>query len=323
MDTVWLAITNLANSNSGFDYAYVCYSSSIFKIYIASYIRGGNILKLKMEKIAPLFLFFSAFLWSLGDIFTKSVAWNGICLATLRGLIAIVVSGLMLLNHKIKLSFTKVLAGICYFAQGVLFMSANKYTTSANATVLQNTSPFYIILFNALIYKKKPSKSECVTCVCLLVGVSLAFVGNLDGGGTKGNTMALASSIFYAGVFFLSKDKSANPLESLFIGNLCYLIFVPAMLTNQAVRGTTSSEWVFLLVFATLTGIAAWLCFAAGIKHTSALQASFITISEPVMAPIWTFVFLHETITPLAIVGCVIVIATLLTYNLKAARTCS
>ena len=200
MDTVWLAITNLANSNSGFDYAYVCYSSSIFKIYIASYIRGGNILKLKMEKIAPLFLFFSAFLWSLGGIFTKSVAWNGICLATLRGLIAIVVSGLMLLNHKIKLSFAKVLAGICYFAQGVLFMSANKYTTSANATVLQNTSPFYIILFNALIYKKKPSKSECVTCVCLLVGVSLAFVGNLDGGGTKGNTMALASSIFYAGV---------------------------------------------------------------------------------------------------------------------------
>ena len=95
------------------------------------------------------------------------------------------------------------------------------------------------------------------------------------------------------------------------------------MLTNQAVRGTTSSEWVFLLVFATLTGIAAWLCFAAGIKHTSALQASFITISEPVMAPIWTFVFLHETITTLAIVGCVIVIATLLTYNLKAARTCS
>lgn len=160
-------------------------------------------------------------------------------------------------------------------------------------------------------------------CPALLVGVSLAFVGNLDGGGTKGNTMALASSIFYAGVFFLSKDKSANPLESLFIGNLCYLIFVPAMLTNQAVRGTTSSEWVFLLVFATLTGIAAWLCFAAGIKHTSALQASFITISEPVMAPIWTFVFLHETITPLAIVGCVIVIATLLTYNLKAARTCS
>lgn len=185
MDTVWLAITNLANSNSGFDYAYACYSSSIFKIYIASYIRGGNILKLKMEKIAPLFLFFSAFLWSLGGIFTKSVAWNGICLATLRGLIAIVVSGLMLLNHKIKLSFTKVLAGICYFAQGVLFMSANKYTTSANATVLQNTSPFYIILFNALIYKKKPSKSECVTCVCLLVGVSLAFVGNLDGGRNK------------------------------------------------------------------------------------------------------------------------------------------
>ena len=135
---------------------------------------------LKNKKIAPLFLFLSALLWSLGGIFTKSVAWNGIYLATLRGLIAIVVSGFMLRGHRISLNRTKILAAICYFAQGMLYICANKYTTAANATVLENTSPIYIILFNALIAKKKPSKSEGITCVCLLVGVFLAFMGNLD-----------------------------------------------------------------------------------------------------------------------------------------------
>lgn len=56
----------------------------------------------KQERIALLFLFLSALLWSLSGVFTKSVIWNGLCLAALR-----------------------------YFAQGALFMCANKYTTAA------------------------------------------------------------------------------------------------------------------------------------------------------------------------------------------------
>jgi len=279
------------------------------------------VLELKNKKIAPLFLFMSALMWSMSGIFTKSVAWNGVCLATLRGVIAFVVSGLLLRGHKIKLNRAKVLAAICYFAQGVLFMCANKYTTAANATVLQNTSPLYIILFNALLAKKRPTTRECVTCGCLFVGVALAFVGNLGGGGMVGNVFALVSALFYAGVFFLSKEDGAEPLESLFLGNACYLALVPVLLTNDTVWQTTPGEWVFLLIFASLSGVGAWLCFAVGIKHTSALQANFITMAEPVMAPLWTYIFLKEHLSVLSVVGCVVVIATLLIYNVSMTKS--
>lgn len=277
-------------------------------------------LEIKNKKIAPLFLFGSALLWSLSGIFTKSVAWNGVCLATLRGVIALIVSGLLLRGHKIQLNRNKILAAICYFVQGVLFMSANKYTTAANATVLQNTSPLYILLFNAILAHRKPSKGECVTCACLFAGVILAFVGNLGGGGILGNVFALVSALFYAGVFFFSKEEGANPLESLFLGNACYLLLLPVMLTDSTVLSTSLPDWGFLILFAALTGIGAWLCFAVGIKHTSALQANFITMSEPVMAPVWTFLFLREMISPMSVAGCVIVIATLLIYNISASK---
>ena len=277
-------------------------------------------LEIKNKKIAPLFLFGSALLWSLSGIFTKSVAWNGVCLATLRGVIALIVSGLLLRGHKIQLNRNKILAAICYFVQGVLFMCANKYTTAANATVLQNTSPLYILLFNALLAHRKPTKGECVTCACLFAGVILAFAGNLGGGGIMGNVFALVSALFYAGVFFFSKEEGANPLESLFLGNACYLLLLPVVLTNETVLATTLPDWGFLILFATMTGIGAWLCFAVGIKHTSALQANFITMSEPVMAPVWTFLFLRETISPMSVAGCVIVIATLLIYNISASQ---
>lgn len=277
-------------------------------------------LELKNKKIAPIFLFFSALMWSMSGIFTKSVAWNGVCLATLRGVIAFMVSGVLLRKHRIRLNRAKVLAAVCYFAQGVLFMCANKYTTAANATVLQNTSPLYIILFNALLAKKRPTKKECITCSFLFIGVVLAFVGNLGGGGVTGNIFALISAIFYAGVFFLSKEDGAEPLESLFLGNACYLLLLPVLVSNETVQMTTSGEWVFLLIFASLSGVGAWLCFAVGIQYTGALQANFITMAEPVMAPLWTFIFLKEQLSVLSVVGCVTVIVTLLIYNVSVTK---
>jgi len=277
-------------------------------------------LELKNKKLAPLFLFFAALMWSTSGIFTKTVAWNGLCLATLRGMIAFTASAFLLRGRKIRLNRQKVLAGFCYFAQGTLFMCANKYTTAANATVLQNTSPLWIILFGALLLRKRPTRLEVVTCACLFLGVAVAFVGNMGGGGWLGNVFALVSAVFYAGVFFLSKGEDADPLESLLIGNAMYLPLVPFCAMDAAVQTTTLPEWGFLIAFAALSGVGAWLCFTVGIKHTSALQANFITMSEPVMAPIWTFLFLGEKLPPLSFLGCAFVIGTLLIYHLRSAK---
>lgn len=276
--------------------------------------------KLRLPQIAPLFLFLAALMWSTSGIFTKSVAWNGLCLATLRGLIAFIASALLLRGRKLQLNRQKVLAGFCYFVQGTLFMCANKFTTAANATVLQNTSPLWIILFNAVLHHKRPTRLEAITCGCLFLGMAVAFAGNMSGGGWLGNLFALTSAVFYAGVFFLSKGTDADPLESLCLGNAMYLPLVPLCLMNQTVQSTTPSQWGFLIAFAALSGVGAWLCFTVGIKHTSALQANFITMSEPVMAPLWTFLVLGEKLPPLSFAGCAFVIGTLLVYHVLCAR---
>lgn len=272
------------------------------------------------EKYGSLFIFLSAFLWSLSGIFTKSVAWNGVCLATLRGIIAFIAAGFLLRWKKIELNQVKILCAICYFVQGVLFMCANKYTTAGNATVLQNMSPLYIILMNAVINKKAPKRDEVLVCGLLFIGVGLAFAGNLGGGAALGNIFAMLSALFYAGVYFFSKQDGAEPLESLLLGNACYLILVPLLVTNQTVLHTSFQDWMFLLVFAFLSGFGAWYCFSIGIKYASALQASFIALAEPVMAPMWTFIFLHEKISPLSLLGFVIVIVTLIVYNIRTEK---
>ena len=277
-------------------------------------------LEIRNKRFAPLLLFMSALLWSTSGIFTKSVAWSGISLAVLKGVIAFFVFLLLTKCRKIRITPKKLLAAFCYFVQGTLFMLANKFTTAANATVLENTSPLWIILFGALIARTRPTRLELTTCACLFFGVTLAFMGNMGGGSWLGNTISLVSAAFYAGVFFLSKDESVDPLETLVLGNAMYLPLIPLLLTDAAVPVTPAGQWVFLLAFALLGGDGAWMCFAAGIKHTSALQANFITMTEPVMAPLWTFLFLGEKLTPLSLIGCAIVIGTLLIYHIRSEK---
>lgn len=269
------------------------------------------------EKYSSVFIFLSAFLWSLSGIYTKSTEWNGICLAVLRGIIAFSASAPLLRNGKPHLNRVKVLCAICYFLQGILFMVANKYTTAGNATVLQNMSPLYIIILNALIHKKAPSKLEIIVCIILFVGISLAFAGNFGGGAMIGNLCAMLSALFYAGVYFFSKQDGANPLESLLIGNAFYLFLLPLLFTNHTVLHTNLQTWAFLIFFGFLSCFGAWYCFTIGIQYTSSLQASFIALAEPVMAPLWTFLFLHEKISRLSLAGFVIVIITLIIYNIK------
>lgn len=275
----------------------------------------------RQAKIAPFFLFMSALFWSLAGVFTKTLPWDGVSLAAIRGSVSFFICLAVLGHINIKITKGKLIVAVCYFAQGLLYITANKLTTAANATVLQNMSPLYIILLNAILMKTRPTKLEIGTCCCLMLGVTLTFVGNISGGGALGNILALISALFYAGVFFFSKASDADSLESLVLGNLIYLLIMPYCLMRPSVYATTPEQWVSTLVFAVVTGAVAWLCFSKGIQHVSAIQANFITMMEPIMAPIWTFLILKESISPLSFVGCGVVIATLVMYNMLVLKS--
>jgi len=89
---------------------------------------------------------FSAILWSTGGLFIKLIDWDPVIIAGVRSLIA----GLFMLAVRL-LSPGKRRApfklrylwggGLAYSITMLLFVPANKLTTSANAILLQDTAP--------------------------------------------------------------------------------------------------------------------------------------------------------------------------------------
>ena len=198
------------------------------------------------------------------------------------------------------------------------FALANKMTTAANTIVLQFTAPVFVIIFMAVFYRQKPGKVDLTVCFLVLLGVVLFFVDGIRAGNLPGNLLAVLSGICYAGVFMMNTGRNADAVSSCFLGQLA----AGLMFTPLCFRETDFSLPVLLPLFA--LGViqvgGAYILLSLGIRNTPPVTASLITGLEPIMNPLLVAAFYGETITALSVVGCVIVICSILGYNLWLAR---
>ena len=272
------------------------------------------------ERRSVLFVFLASVCFSTGGLFIKLVPWSALAINGARNLIGAAVIGLYLLITRRKIIFNRrVFTGaLSMIGVTTLFAVANKLTTAANTIVLQFTAPVFVILFMSLFYHQKPGRVDLVTCFLVLLGVVLFFVDGIQAGNLTGNIVAILSGVCYAGVFMMNTGKGADAISSCFLGQLT----AGLVMTPLCFRETDFSLPVMAAVLA--LGIVqvggAYILFSIGIRHTQAVTASLITGMEPIMNPLLVAVFYGEQVSALAVTGAVIVVCSILAYNVWLAR---
>ena len=267
-----------------------------------------------------IFVFLAAVLYSIGGLCIKVIPWNGMSINAARNLISILVLGayLLLTRHKLRLNPYVLLGALSVCGTNTLFSLANKLTTAANTIVLQFTAPIFIVLLSMVFWRKKPKALDLITCAIVLFGVSCFFVDGLEMGGTLGNVLALLSGLTYAGVFLLNELPDADPISSVFWGNmLSVLIGLPFLVQETVFTPLTFGSIVVLGAFQVAL---AYIFMCIGLKTTPPVTASLISGIEPVLNPLLVALFYGEAVGGLAIVGAVIVIGTVLIYNILRSR---
>ena len=280
----------------------------------------------------PLYLVAAAILWSTAGVLTKFIPWSATTVACIRGLIAAVIQMLYSRTFRIKLTKPVLLTAVCYLGETLLFTFANKMTSAGSAIVLQNTSPLYIMLMGLIVLKQKPSKLDCCVGVVIFSGILLSMIDTFRGGELPGsnpmlgNLLALASGVFYAGIFFTSRLPGADALQSTILGNLMYVFFIPMLFTDQAIMNPASTgvpawqSWLAIFFMGSCQLGLSWICFSRGIKTTPSLQASFITMIEPVLNPILALLLLGEAMGTLSVIGSALVVVTIVVHNVLTAK---
>ena len=273
------------------------------------------------KQVGTLCVFIAAVLYSLGGLCIKVIPWNGLSINSARNIVALVVVGgyLILTHHKLRLNRWILLGAICVCGTNVLFSVANKLTTAANTIVLQFTAPIFVILLGIVFWKRRPQKLDMIACALVLFGVVFFFVDSLESGGMLGNVLALLSGLSYAGVFLLNDLPDADPISSVFWGDLISVFVGLPLLLQQTVF--TPVILVSIVVLGAFQVGLAYVLMCIGLKTTPPVTASLISGIEPVLNPLLVAAFYREAVGPIALVGAVIVIVSVVGYNVLLGRT--
>lgn len=251
----------------------------------------------------------TAFLWSIAGLFIKIIDWNPLTIAGFRSLIASLVVLLYLKRPKFHWSFPQVAAAFANAATMLLFVSANKTTTSANAILLQYVGPVFTAFIGAALLRERARLEHWIAFLLVALGMILMFMDKLGGGRTLGNVLALLSAITFSFYFvFMRMQKDGSPLESILLSHwivaaigIVASMFLPIPSVSLKAVGAIAVLGLFQV------GLAAIL-FAAAITRISAVSANLIAVIEPVFNPIWVFLALGETPGPNAVIGGLIIV---------------
>jgi len=256
----------------------------------------------------------AAILWSTGGIFIKLTSLTPMQISFFRcafaALIFLVVFNKELLKANI---FTFINAGL-YAAVLILYVIATKTTTAANAVFLQYTAPIYVLIFEPMINKTKYEKINIITIIICILGMTLFFTDKLSSGSIYGNIFALLSGVAFAAFLLgMRKNKKEHQFVSIFYGNI--IVVLITLYSIFQIESLSFSNFIMVSYLGIFQVGIAYIVFAYGLKRVLAVEASLISMIEPVLNPVWVLIGYGELPSVTAIFGGVII---LLTVSIRA-----
>lgn len=203
----------------------------------------------------------------------------------------------------------------------VALFEAYRQLNVSLATLIYYVGPILVLLFSPLLFREKLNSRKITSVVFVAVGlVCISGSIALRGMSMRGLLTAVVSALFYAAVIIFNKrithtgglQTAALELDIAFVIVLIYMMLTVG-LPHPAV---SDIPWIAVIGLVN-TGLA-YLLYFSGLQKLPAQSAALISYVDPVSALVFSALFLHETMTPVQILGAVLIIGGAVFGELKS-----
>lgn len=269
-----------------------------------------------MDKVisGPRSIALAAVLWSTGGVLIKILPLDPIIIAALRSWFAGIALLPFIRPKELKINFELIALIISYAWLSVSFVAATKWTAAANAIALQSTAPLWVFMAILIKYKKFSWK-EALPVGIIAAGIIVFLLEPAVGTSTLGNLVGLNCGIAFAITTTLLQRAGGE--NGIGIISICNLMAAPLIWMLAPTKGFSLFEidiktWVLLFCLGVFQLGLGYIFYNRGLKTTTAQKATMLALLEPVLNPVWVFIFASEIPTIYGLLGEALIISGLL-----------
>jgi drug/metabolite transporter (DMT)-like permease len=252
---------------------------------------------------------------------------SGLEVACFRSAVAVVAIALMVPASRRGWTWRTLLVAVAYALTLILFVSANKLTSAANAIFLQETALIYVLLIGPVFLRERLRLLDVATIAVFVAAIGLFFLdpGQATDTATNpalGNVLALGSGVGWAftiaGLRWLGRSEGSDQAAAAALaGNL-----VAAVACLPFATGVTAApgDWVTILYLGIFQIGLAYALLTRAVRRVPAIQASLLLMIEPALSPVWAWIVLGEHPGPWALTGGAVIILGTIVWSILDVR---
>ena len=199
------------------------------------------------------------------------------------------------------------------------FALAATKTEAANAIILQYTSTFWVFGLSPWLLREKARTEDLWILGLAMIGIGVIFGGRASTN-LIGLLIALAAGLFYAlNTMTLRLLRDSDSAAVIVLNNLgSVVLLLPVALLVGGLMISPRALLLLIVMGVVQFGLPYYL-FTLGLVRVPAYQAALITLAEPVLVPLWTYLAVRETVPLTTIIGGGVILAALILF-VRAAR---
>lgn len=207
-------------------------------------------------------------------------------------------------------------AGLFFAGDLAVWHWAVVYTSVANATLLANLAPIFVTTAGWWLFGQRVTRTFLVGMIAAIAGMFVLVGPNFASGGLRwwGDLLGACSAVFYAGYMLTVKSARDAGISTVRLmawsTTLTAVALLPlALVFPQPMLPSSGRGWLVLFGLALVNQVTGQGLIAYAFAHLPASLSSVSLLIQPVMAALFAWGLLGESVGWSATIGGTIVLA--------------
>jgi drug/metabolite transporter (DMT)-like permease len=206
-----------------------------------------------------------------------------------------------------------VAVAICFATASTSFVVALAYTTVANILLKQAGVPLIAALLAWAFFGERVSNATWLAIAAVIAGVAIMVSSSFTGKVSPlGDGLALLISVAFSIAMVITRRHSeVRMTPAVFLGTV-FSALASGLMTNTFLVSAPDMAWLF--AFGALNLGVGLACFVTGVRLIPAALAALVGTLEPVLGPLWAWLFHGEVPNTSTMIGGTVVFLALLAH---------